>query len=291
MVGLATERHESSKSPIDYRGFANDVDVEMLTYKSAGANGIPSQGSHHSATLHGSGVSKRMLDICAAPKQERKAMEKSFDILTCTSFFEMDKQKDAWKMREEFFGLKRNTAALYDFLDKWGVWEMSSVWLLGNARPSMSFGNAVPYYVIPEKVWEQRDYYRSALKASPDKWLSYAEGMRAVLEGKRQMTPSTEEWLNRPEALIRTVSTRESYPHFQLRRSLCRQTIEATITMDFLRKTKFGICKRTDCSKPYPIESLHKRKFCSQYCGHLESMRRQSRERNKQSRKQNSRKK
>jgi hypothetical protein len=50
--------------------------------------------------------------------------------------------------------------------------------------------------------------------------------------------------------------------------------ILATIYVDHLHGTKFGFCKRDDCRNPYKIESKHIRKYCSQYCAHLESLRR-----------------
>jgi len=50
--------------------------------------------------------------------------------------------------------------------------------------------------------------------------------------------------------------------------------ILATIYVDHLHGTKFGFCRRHDCRKAYKIESKHIRKYCSQYCAHLESLRR-----------------
>jgi hypothetical protein len=50
--------------------------------------------------------------------------------------------------------------------------------------------------------------------------------------------------------------------------------ILATIYLDQLRGAKFGFCARSDCRKGYEVESKHKRKYCSQYCAHLESVRR-----------------
>jgi hypothetical protein len=50
--------------------------------------------------------------------------------------------------------------------------------------------------------------------------------------------------------------------------------IFATIEIDHLRGAKFGVCARTDCPKFFEITSRHSRKYCSQYCAHLESVRR-----------------
>jgi hypothetical protein len=50
--------------------------------------------------------------------------------------------------------------------------------------------------------------------------------------------------------------------------------ILATIEIDHLRGAKFGVCARKDCPKFFEITSHHKRKYCNQYCAHLESIRR-----------------
>jgi hypothetical protein len=53
--------------------------------------------------------------------------------------------------------------------------------------------------------------------------------------------------------------------------------ILATIHIDHLRGARFGFCHRHDCRKPFEIISKHKRKYCSQYCAPLSSMRKRQR--------------
>jgi hypothetical protein len=50
--------------------------------------------------------------------------------------------------------------------------------------------------------------------------------------------------------------------------------ILTTIEIDHLRGGKFGACHRSDCPKFFEITSRHKRKYCSQACAHLVSVRR-----------------
>ena len=50
--------------------------------------------------------------------------------------------------------------------------------------------------------------------------------------------------------------------------------ILATIYLDHLRGARFRLCARPDCRKPYEIESNHERRYCTQYCASLESLRR-----------------
>jgi CGNR zinc finger len=55
----------------------------------------------------------------------------------------------------------------------------------------------------------------------------------------------------------------------------------ATIEIDHLRGAKFGVCARPDCRVFYEITSAHGRRYCGQYCAHIESVRR-TRKRQKQ---------
>lgn len=52
-----------------------------------------------------------------------------------------------------------------------------------------------------------------------------------------------------------------------------RRMLMATVYADLIRGMKFKCCKRGDCGRPFAVESKHKRKFCCQYCAHLESVR------------------
>jgi hypothetical protein len=47
-----------------------------------------------------------------------------------------------------------------------------------------------------------------------------------------------------------------------------------SLQIDLVKGTRFRTCSRPDCGIPYPITNRHERKYCSQYCGHLESLRR-----------------
>jgi hypothetical protein len=47
-----------------------------------------------------------------------------------------------------------------------------------------------------------------------------------------------------------------------------------SVLIDHLKGAKFKVCARPDCRKLFELTSSHRRKFCSQYCGHFESLRR-----------------
>ena len=51
-------------------------------------------------------------------------------------------------------------------------------------------------------------------------------------------------------------------------------SILATLIIDHLRGAKVKVCARRDCSNFFEITSRHEKKYCQQYCAHIESQRR-----------------
>jgi hypothetical protein len=64
------------------------------------------------------------------------------------------------------------------------------------------------------------------------------------------------------------------FPYFVMLTDACETAIRTTTTIDLLRQLKFKACARPDCVKPFPVTSKHERNYCTQYCAHLESVRR-----------------
>ncbi len=155
------------------------------------------------------------------------------------------KLDDAWAMRKDFFHIRRgDTDALLKFLNKWGKWRA---------------GNA-PMLERVAELWEKYDLLRSAVRGPLSEWMKDAAN-----------------------GLLRHADPRVEYPYHVLTTFGCEQAIRATITLDLLHKEKFAICARPDCRAPFQIESQHKRKYCSQYCGHIESVRKQRRDAKRES--------
>jgi len=172
---------------------------------------------------------------------------------------------DGWQCRREFLDLRENDPnALLAFLDKVGMWQ----------------GTEAPYWPIKvlrvesANVWDFREDLKSAL-LYPKNFMD-------------QLAPQ----IPAPKTLL------DLYlPHpandFRLRFELsrvaagvvtilnAREMLLATALTDVARGIRFKSCKRKDCGRPFPIESEHERKYCSQYCGHLESLRRKRREEQK----------
>jgi hypothetical protein len=102
---------------------------------------------------------------------------------------------------------------------------------------------------LPELI-RLRDAVREGLISSPEKWFASQFGHSYI-------------WQRSP-----------AYPFFALHTDQCERAICMTVTIDLLHRVKFKICARRDCGLPFAVSSKHKRKYCTQYCGHLESVRR-----------------
>jgi len=141
---------------------------------------------------------------------------------------------DPWLMREEFLRLKPESRTAMAFLTKWGRW-----------RPFRSLVD------LAEMIRLQRAV-REALVSPSDKWFAsvYANPMMRLSCSYRH--PS----------------------YFTMLTDACAVAIRMTTTMDLWRQLKFATCARRDCGRPFQVKSDHKRNYCSQYCGHLESVRR-----------------
>ena len=157
---------------------------------------------------------------------------------TCLGQGKARAKNDAWVMRSEFLRLKQNTDALLKFLNRWGAWN--------NINDAGTL-----HYIVPSRIWQFQERCRNALRGPANDWLSAPD--------------------------LQLFRTRREYPHFCWTIEGCARAILTTITIDFLNKVKFHVCSRRDCQTPFAVENRHKHKYCSQYCGHIESVRRQRR--------------
>jgi len=139
-------------------------------------------------------------------------------------------------------------------------------------------------------AWELRDDFLS-LKANSEaalaflnkwgRWILHRNYVDmpeiiALQQAVRQaLTYPAEIWFCSLYASPPLVNSRSwEFPHFVILTDACKAAISMTTTMDLLRQFKFKTCARPDCCKPFPITSKHKREYCSEYCAHLESVRR-----------------
>ncbi|SRR6266496_754644 len=172
---------------------------------------------------------------------------------------------DAWNVRGEFLSLK-SEADFLGFLNRVGRFSAG---------------------IAPDSgLWELKDFkgwqqvFREFLKCSPDVWPNYLVKLTAAAPGFNGRLIDMDVEVSMKSRL----RIRLSWP----RRSAVIWVAEAvsaillTIYIDHLRGLRFRFCARRDCRRPFEIRSRHKRKYCQQYCAHLESLRRM---RNRQRRK------
>jgi hypothetical protein len=186
---------------------------------------------------------------------------------------------EAWKVRDEFLSLRTDQEFL-DFLNR-----------VGRFMPSMGTGWVVTgqWDTDDLKVWQE--IFREFLKRSPATWDRAVEDVfkpgtvrlvRRILKTSNRFTLLFH-WRG-----VQQVEWRSAQHIAALEARDVVTAILATIYIDHLHGTKFGFCNRHDCRRAYKIESKHIRKYCSQYCAHLESLRRM-RERQRRKRRKTSR--
>ena len=141
---------------------------------------------------------------------------------------------DAWQMRDDFLRLKPDHETALAFLDKWGRW-----------RPQFK-----KYADLSEMI-NLQTAVRQALISSPDKWFASDYAFPTMVHSRSPR-----------------------YPYLIMLTDACQVAIRMTTDIDLLGRLKFKTCARRDCGTPFPVTSNHKKNYCRQYCGHLESVRR-----------------
>jgi hypothetical protein len=92
---------------------------------------------------------------------------------------------------------------------------------------------------------------------------------------RQALTASPEQWLSTNYSdLPRAQSRSKDCPYFTALTDACQVAIRLTTTFDVLQRTEFRVCARPDCAVPFAVKTKHNRRYCTQYCAHLESVRR-----------------
>jgi hypothetical protein len=118
------------------------------------------------------------------------------------------------------------------------------------------------------------------------------QGFAAVQDYVRRMlvtgsatlaTPWQRGWIERYEIFF---ADSRSGPEAHLLVSGIFHSILATVQFKLVQGATFRTCARKDCRLPFEVTSRHTRRFCTQYCAHITSLR-QRRKLERKSRKQN----
>jgi hypothetical protein len=168
---------------------------------------------------------------------------------------------DGHEHRREFLALQENDIeGLRDFLNTVGAWD---TWEDLYDPSPLRFWSKGPVYVYPPSIWEMQ------------------RAMRKALLDKKRLTgrvapPKT------LQDVLAELDPQHTFPlHFDFSEVVAgtvtvlnaRQMLWTTVFADVAKGLNFKECKRRDCDRIFPVGSKHKRKFCTQYCGHLVSVR------------------
>lgn len=172
--------------------------------------------------------------------------------------------RDARKLRDDFLGLKEDTAVLLEFLNYCGAWEDSfylGQWFAERDLGSESEKRRPSFTVSPYYFWEYRRLLRRRLEDAsrePASWFAST------------ITPPALERI--PE-----------YPFHSFRIAYTLQAIEASFTIDLLKQVPMSLCARENCRKPYFV-TRNGKIFCSEKCARcMVSWRARAKERVEQS--------
>jgi hypothetical protein len=189
---------------------------------------------------------------------------------------------DGWERRDEFFKLPQDDNSLLGFLSKVGVWHSGRV------------GAVVPYVFIPvapfiykaSKEMMQHCQEGHPPPVSVDAMWDFRKSLRQSLKNRKKFIETrAPAW--RPRNGLEAMLPVDKFDlSFELEKSPegvvtvmdARHMLLTTVYVDVVRGLRFKYCQRSDCGAPFAVESEHERKFCTQYCGHLESIRKKRRE-------------
>ncbi|HWR34651.1 MAG TPA: hypothetical protein VN622_02135 [Clostridia bacterium] len=169
------------------------------------------------------------------------------------------KEIDAWQMRDELLELDETTNGLAAFLSRYGQWDSVT---LPREPVDRSSNKIVPWVTFAERVWH----------VSVPRTANEYYDVRELISSGLLCTAAN--WLGSQFASLPFGKPRPEFPHLRIEARTCIDALLGTITVDHLLGTEFRVCARSDCPKIFKVESKHKRVYCDQYCGHLESVRR-----------------
>ena len=198
--------------------------------------------------------------------------------------------EDPWEIRGAFLRLKHTEDATVKFLTQVGVWKAiedkhvtaanRKMELAGSFGHRIFFGRALP--ITLEELWAKQSYWQKLLSSGEDSLrkefspppsgnAAPFEKVDFALKSSLLNTLSLHlEWqLQRRKQddgrITSVVEPRGVVEPFTL-----WELLLATTHIDLLRRAKFQICQRPDCATPF---TGRERQYCTQYCGHLESVR------------------
>ena len=184
---------------------------------------------------------------------------------------------DGWQMRSDFLRVGDDLDALAAFLSKYGDW--GHQYGMANVFWAQKGDKRLRARIIsPEDILLGIDHSEpTSRKFGP---FVRRQGMRMVaLDSiiRWGLTCEPDEWFASKYAELGLRGPKPKFPHFLIEPYGIHGALFATVTIDHLSGTKYQACARPDCGMPFALESKHRRLYCTQYCAHLESVRKSRR--------------
>jgi hypothetical protein len=168
---------------------------------------------------------------------------------------------DPWEQRGRFFQIKEDDdGALVEFLATVGFFKSSD------------FGNASEEETM---LLASADGLRHSARYSSEETLESIWATRRLIENSlRNLNKHTGGLIDFTARIILV----KGKPRVTITTCNFLDSLLLTLAVDKVQKSKVRRCSRPDCGIPYSSASAHNRKFCTWYCGHIESVRKQRRE-------------
>jgi hypothetical protein len=167
---------------------------------------------------------------------------------------------DPWEKRSEFFRLEEDdTDALLAFLRTVGYFQ-SSQWRANDLEDSARTAEGLIYSAKYQPTVTKKDIW----------------GLRRLLNNSVRSGDHTGKHTDFPVRIL----TVKGNPRLVVTTTTFEDALALTLSIDAVRHAKRRKCARPDCGVPFTYTRGYSRKFCTPYCGHIESVR-NSRERAK----------
>lgn len=164
-------------------------------------------------------------------------------LIECKPLKGKQRQLDALKVRDEFLRVESD-AELKVFLEKTGCFDGSE------------------FLMTDLRSWQA--LIKALLASPPSKWTVTLQALDKSLVQAALA--------HRNLSVHLPIDGVGSFPAVQVFCTL--EAIMATVLTDHLHGVRYAICGREDCAKLFKVQSQRARMFCTQYCGHLVSLRR-----------------
>jgi len=193
---------------------------------------------------------------------------------------------DPWEARTEFLKLPLSdehpraetaTEALLDFLDKVGLWQQPPYWeVFDTPRADYQEGILDTGQFVYAEPMRDLNFFRETRFILNDLMHCKAEFRELFLRSARPRNLADAERVAEREDLFSLAfDWGKAVPKPTITTVCFWSAVLLSLQIDHATGATFRSCARPDCGIPYPLTNRHKRKYCSQYCGHLESLRRQ----------------